>query len=685
MLSLLSRSDVFKEHGIVTAATHTGVANLGAGGVVAGTHHKTMSLGGEDASAQALYEAIFKKAESALWARHAAARRLYCQEGLIIASDEAPNNGVALRRAMEVEELVLQAGGRTKPIVYVCFGDWAQLPPVDKMNGSGDEKVFFFEEEIFKRRFKVFATGEVRRNFRVGDGDPGFMRLLEIMREGLVGPGREGDAEVVMAIEELREMEGKPMALSDVIPTLIVPMHKVGAERNRTATEALPGVGVRKVMSVQMVGPRSASVAMKVRAAAGKVVTGTKEAALRQLGIRMDAVVVVKEGSQIMSVLNLSHEPMVRVDDEWVLTGEDRVAWTKGMRGVVVGFYDGNAVVQTVHGERLLVGTASVRHDKGDDEVKVLQVPYILAWAMTAHCVQGMTLDAVEVAINDDFYEEGQVYVAVSRATSKSALKVSQFDPSKVKAYTVVRQWHLRLAALRTVVKAEVVRLAAMEGREEVVDLTEETQAQDGGDDDDGGDDGAAVDEEIVREEVVDLTGDTQAEDWGGDDGGWVEDDNNEIASNDENAGNDDNASSDDNDNANTDNDNDSWEGGGRAAAPPMSESTPRKAPVATMGVRREKRRKVDTSNWENVIVLSSGGEEDDEDNGTGRPNVVVAASGEECDAWDEDTGIGKSSVSVDEEDGGVCVDDMDVIDNGSSMEGDAWDSQLTVTDDELM
>jgi len=72
------------------------------------------------------------------------------------------------------------------------------------------------------------------------------------------------------------------------------------------------------------------------------------------------------------------------------------------------------------------------------------QLPLKLAWAISIHKSQGMTIDCLEVDLGGCF-ECGQAYVALSRATSFEQLRVLNFSPGLVKAHPKVREFYKTL------------------------------------------------------------------------------------------------------------------------------------------------------------------------------------------------------------------------------------------------
>lgn len=78
------------------------------------------------------------------------------------------------------------------------------------------------------------------------------------------------------------------------------------------------------------------------------------------------------------------------------------------------------------------------------------QLPLMLAWALSIHKSQGQTLSFVSVDLRHIF-EDGQAYVALSRAVHRRGLQVLNFSPSKVTTNKVVIDFYKKLKDAETV------------------------------------------------------------------------------------------------------------------------------------------------------------------------------------------------------------------------------------------
>ncbi len=129
-----------------------------------------------------------------------------------------------------------------------------------------------------------------------------------------------------------------------------------------------------------------------------------------------DAVLQLTIGAQVMLLVNMLDKNLAN-----------------GSRGVVVDFDSkGFPLVQFDHSQVELITTHRWDFEAYNKKICYIdQIPLKLAWAITTHKSQGMSIDVVEIDMNRAFVA-GQIYVALSRVRSLDGLYITNINYDKI-------------------------------------------------------------------------------------------------------------------------------------------------------------------------------------------------------------------------------------------------------------
>lgn len=338
-------------------------------------------------------------------------------------------------------------------IQLVISGDFFQLPPVpNKSHQYCMPPIFAFDSRAWAKC--IGKPVLLNKIFRQKDNE--FIDILSAMRYG------ELQQRHVNRLTSL----SRPVTYPDGIgPTYIFPLRAEVESCNNTRLAALPGA-LQTYRAVDAVGWDIAN--QRLTASEAKPLLD---------GLIAPAEVSVKIGAQVMLIQNVVQGQLVngslgRVEDfctvHEAVERHISIAEIKMINGRPYGGVDDGKphirqmpienmlplneevfskkqrfpVVHFDNGLELLCAPLmfTVEGALGNVEVSRMQVPLILAWALSVHKSQGQTLSRVKVDLGNIF-EKGQAYVAVSRATSMEGLEIVNFHPSKVQAHPRVKAW----------------------------------------------------------------------------------------------------------------------------------------------------------------------------------------------------------------------------------------------------
>lgn len=123
--------------------------------------------------------------------------------------------------------------------------------------------------------------------------------------------------------------------------------------------------------------------------------------------------------------------------------------YINGTLGKVVGFNDdGYPLVETYSGKTIVASPTSWQIEEDDVILaEINQVPLRLAWAITVHKSQGMSLDAAEIDLSKSF-TYGMGYVALSRVRSLEGIRLLGINPTALMVDGEIAELDLNLIKL---------------------------------------------------------------------------------------------------------------------------------------------------------------------------------------------------------------------------------------------
>ncbi len=125
---------------------------------------------------------------------------------------------------------------------------------------------------------------------------------------------------------------------------------------------------------------------------------------------------ILKKGAFVMCISNLNLEMGI----------------ANGSTGKVIDFNKDKLPIVLFNKHKIVVGKKEWKSENIPG-ISIFQLPLILAWGITIHKAQGLTLEKAIIDVGEDIFEAGQMYVALSRLKNLDGLYLENFKLESLK------------------------------------------------------------------------------------------------------------------------------------------------------------------------------------------------------------------------------------------------------------
>jgi ATP-dependent DNA helicase PIF1 len=273
-------------------------------------------------------------------------------------------------------------------IQIVLCGDLCQLPPV--------EGAYCYEAKCWKEA--NIRTCVLTKCHRQAE-DAEFVNILQELRFGLCTKD---------ILKRLKRCKNTTFE-DGIIPTILY--------SKNVDVDTINEAEYQKLIEMDAKQMKYASVYSNV--------SGTKEWSTK---LRIPDCVDLCIGAQVIVTMNMVVDNDVRIPN--------------GARGVVKEFTPLGPLICFRHGNEHVVQSVTIGNEDDNPEMYVRFLPIKLAYAITIHKSQGMTIDAVVIDLGDSIFQDGQAYTALSRARNLSSVKIIDVRASSFRAHPGVVEFY---------------------------------------------------------------------------------------------------------------------------------------------------------------------------------------------------------------------------------------------------